>query len=58
MAVRADDLTGPEHRVVASVEVGGGFRVECSCEWLSPVCPDGVVLFGVWAHHCLDAELT
>ena len=46
------DLEEPvEHRVEGAVEIGEGYRVECSCGWLSKPCPSGEVMYDVWAAH-------
>jgi hypothetical protein len=50
------ELTNPDdHRVRAAVEVTGGFRVECSCGWLSTLCPNGEVMFDVWQAHVITS---
>ena len=46
------DLEEPvEHRVEGAVEIADGYRVECSCGWLSKPCPSGEVMFDVWSAH-------
>lgn len=44
---------GGEHRILASVEVPGGYRVECLCGWVSAMCADALAMFDKWAGHII-----
>ena len=47
---------GAEHRIEASVKVEGGYRLECLCGWVSPLCPNALGMFDQWAAHCIAAD--
>jgi hypothetical protein len=44
--------TAGDHKLVAAVaEPAGGYRVECSCGWLSGVVKDPTTLLEQWEEH-------
>lgn len=45
---------GAEHRIDATLKVEDGYRLECMCGWLSPLCPNALDMFDQWAAHCID----
>lgn len=47
---------GEEHRILASVEVTGGYRLECLCGWVSALCPNALAMFDGWAGHIIAAD--
>ena len=50
--------TSADHRLVASVEVTGGYRAECSCGWLSFPCATSLGVIDEWACHCIESDLS
>ena len=46
------------HRLVASVEVTGGYLAECSCGWLSFPCATSLGVIDEWACHCIESDLS
>lgn len=47
---------GAEHRIDASMQVEGGYRLECMCGWVSPICPHALGMFDAWEQHVTDAD--
>jgi hypothetical protein len=49
----AEESAESEHRVLASVAVADGYRMECLCGWVVVVSAP-LDLFDAWADHCVN----